>query len=55
MIILETNASALVDEEAFVSERISALNISLLPANSVAQTLEEEEEVEIDNFSKVNR
>ncbi|XP_043461308.1 pescadillo homolog [Leptopilina heterotoma] len=49
---IEKNASALVDEEAFVSERISALNISLLPANSVAQTLEEEEEVEIDNFSK---
>ncbi|OXU26295.1 hypothetical protein TSAR_014005 [Trichomalopsis sarcophagae] len=39
---------ALVDEQAFVSERINALNVSLVSLNAAAQN--EEDEVEIDTF-----
>ncbi|XP_014207692.1 pescadillo homolog isoform X2 [Copidosoma floridanum] len=41
---------ALVDEQAFVSERIAALNVSLVSANHSTQ---HEEEMEIDTFANV--
>ncbi|XP_033225638.1 pescadillo homolog [Belonocnema kinseyi] len=50
-IAVEKADRILVDEDAFVSERISALNVPLLPLTANVQT-GEEEEVEIDNFSK---
>lgn len=43
---------ALVDEQAFVSERISALNVPLVSLNPLMQN--EEDEVEIDTFADVN-
>lgn len=42
----------LVDEEAFVSERISALNVPLIALDPTIQNVDDEE-MEIDQFSKV--
>ncbi|XP_015604531.1 pescadillo homolog [Cephus cinctus] len=44
-----TSDKTLVDEEAYVSERISALNTPLASLNATTESLEEE--VDIDNFS----
>lgn len=47
----ESCEKVLVDEETFVSERISALNVPLLMLDSSIQNVEDEE-MEIDQFSK---
>lgn len=47
------NEKILVDEEAYVSERISALNVSLVSLDPSIPAIEDDE-VEIDQFSNVN-
>ena len=52
--ILAHSDQTLVDEEAYVSERIAALNVSLINLDSTTQT-EENEELAIDQFANVSK
>lgn len=51
-IITENIDKVLVDEEAYVSERISALNVPLISLDPSISAMEDE--VEIDHFSNVS-
>jgi len=52
-IYTENIEKALVDEETYVSERISALNVSLVNLDSSVPTIEDDN-IEIDQFSNVS-